>query len=325
VDERPIVKAASIKFVATFRAQFGKEELGGERASSGRETQATRVVLSSRLIVVCARSSQVGRHAPVPRTLTRAAPPLTFLPTTSAALLPLLAPFVSARHYVVHTYAAAAVERLLLVKDKAPADPTALPGTPAALRVVISPRLPQEALAAALPGLLSALFALMSRGPGGGGNGGSGGSGGGSGAQENEYLMRATMRLVAAGKERVAPLASQVGIRNRGREGRRACSQRCRLCVGSPSLFSRRPSHRGPRGHSRAPHDLGHSLLPLQLTGALTSILGRVCANPSNPLFNHCLFETIAALMRYTVGAQPAAVGEFEALLFPPFQVRRPV
>jgi hypothetical protein len=29
--------------------------------------------------------------------------------------------------------------------------------------------------------------------------------------------------------------------------------------------------------------------------------------------------------MRYTVGAQPAAVGEFEALLFPPFQVRRPV
>ena len=62
VDERPIVKAASIKFIATFRAQFGKDEL--------------------------------------------------------AALLPLLVPFAGASSYVVHTYAASAVERLLLLRER---------------------------------------------------------------------------------------------------------------------------------------------------------------------------------------------------------------
>ena len=62
IDERPVVKAASIKFVATFRSQFGNDEL--------------------------------------------------------ASLLPLLVPFVGASSYVVHTYAASAIERLLLLREK---------------------------------------------------------------------------------------------------------------------------------------------------------------------------------------------------------------
>ena len=52
----------------------------------------------------------------------------------------------------------------------------------------------------------------------------------------------------------------------------------------------------------------------------LKTILGRVCANPSNPSFNHYLFETIASLVRYICAATPAAVDAFEAMLFPPFQ-----
>ena len=43
-------------------------------------------------------------------------------------------------------------------------------------------------------------------------------------------------------------------------------------------------------------------------------------ANPSNPTFNHYLFETIASLVRYICAATPAAVDAFEAMLFPPFQ-----
>ena len=52
----------------------------------------------------------------------------------------------------------------------------------------------------------------------------------------------------------------------------------------------------------------------------LKTILGRVCSNPSNPSFNHYLFETIASLVRYICAATPAAVDAFEAMLFPPFQ-----
>ena len=52
----------------------------------------------------------------------------------------------------------------------------------------------------------------------------------------------------------------------------------------------------------------------------LKTILGRVCANPSNPSFNHYLFETIASLVRYICAATPTAVDAFEGMLFPPFQ-----
>jgi exportin-2 (importin alpha re-exporter) len=60
----------------------------------------------------------------------------------------------------------------------------------------------------------------------------------------------------------------------------------------------------------------------------LTATLERVCRNPSNPQFNHYIFECIALLVRSacspTVTATAARGGEafekFEALLFPPFQ-----
>ena len=52
----------------------------------------------------------------------------------------------------------------------------------------------------------------------------------------------------------------------------------------------------------------------------LKTILIRVCANPSNPSFNHYLFETIASLVRYICAATPTAVDAFEGMLFPPFQ-----
>lgn len=42
--------------------------------------------------------------------------------------------------------------------------------------------------------------------------------------------------------------------------------------------------------------------------------------NPSNPGFNHYLFESVAALVRLGCAADPGAVAAYEALLFPPFQ-----
>lgn len=61
----------------------------------------------------------------------------------------------------------------------------------------------------------------------------------------------------------------------------------------------------------------------------LTATLERVCRNPSNPHFNHYLFECIALLVRSacsptthaaTGGAPVEAFEKFESLLFPPFQ-----
>jgi len=49
--------------------------------------------------------------------------------------------------------------------------------------------------------------------------------------------------------------------------------------------------------------------------------LQRVCENPTNPSFNHYMFEAIAALVRSLCAAgNSAAVDAFEAMLFPPFQ-----
>ena len=48
--------------------------------------------------------------------------------------------------------------------------------------------------------------------------------------------------------------------------------------------------------------------------------LSRVCENPTNPSFNHYMFEAIAALVRSLCASSPAAVDAFEAMLFPPFQ-----
>lgn len=52
----------------------------------------------------------------------------------------------------------------------------------------------------------------------------------------------------------------------------------------------------------------------------LTSILNRICANPSNPSFSHYLFESISVLILNVCKASPDATERFETLLFPPFQ-----
>ncbi|GJJ67857.1 exportin-2 (importin alpha re-exporter) [Entomortierella parvispora] len=53
----------------------------------------------------------------------------------------------------------------------------------------------------------------------------------------------------------------------------------------------------------------------------LTAIVQAVSSNPSNPQFNHYVFESIGALIRFICKASPEAAEQFEALLFQPFQV----
>ena len=77
---------------------------------------------------------------------------------------------------------------------------------------------------------------------------------------------------------------------------------------------------------------LGHEVSPvIELTlNKLVVSLERVCKNPSNPLFNHYLFECIACMVKAVclpsthISSNPAvsaaACNQFEALLFPPFQ-----
>ncbi|KAJ3191341.1 Exportin-2 [Irineochytrium annulatum] len=52
----------------------------------------------------------------------------------------------------------------------------------------------------------------------------------------------------------------------------------------------------------------------------LTNTIKIVSTNPSNPKFNHFLFEALGALIRHVCAANPKLVGEFEGLLFAPFQ-----
>ena len=53
----------------------------------------------------------------------------------------------------------------------------------------------------------------------------------------------------------------------------------------------------------------------------LGTLLARVCANPSNPSFNHSLFESLSALVLYVTKGSPGVqtVDHFEASLFGPF------
>ena len=176
------------------------------------------------------------------------------------ALLPLLVPFMGASSFVVHTYAAAAIERMLTVRDAAPAGAGAGAGAggagaaaPAAAVAPAGrggvPRVATEALLPLVPALLTSLFGKIAR----------------ADYPENEYLMRCLMRVVVLSRAALAPLAPQI-------------------------------------------------------IAALTQVLARVCGNPSNPVYNHFLFETIAALMRAVCAERPAAATDFEAMLMPPFQ-----
>ncbi|KAF9352787.1 importin-alpha export receptor [Mortierella sp. AD094] len=55
--------------------------------------------------------------------------------------------------------------------------------------------------------------------------------------------------------------------------------------------------------------------------GRLTAIVQAVSSNPSNPKFNHYVFESIGALIRFICTSTPEAAEQFESLLFQPFQV----
>ncbi|KAM0023000.1 putative exportin-2, armadillo-like helical [Helianthus debilis subsp. tardiflorus] len=56
------------------------------------------------------------------------------------------------------------------------------------------------------------------------------------------------------------------------------------------------------------------------ITG-LTTVLNRVCENPKNPVFNHCLFEAVATLVRRACEKNPSLVPAFETCLLPSLQM----
>jgi exportin-2 (importin alpha re-exporter) len=66
----------------------------------------------------------------------------------------------------------------------------------------------------------------------------------------------------------------------------------------------------------------GDEVMPMTeaLLQQLNNILGRVYKNPTNPGFNHYLFESISILIRNVIAINPAAIQVFESHLFPAFQ-----
>jgi exportin-2 (importin alpha re-exporter) len=123
-------------------------------------------------------------------------------------------------------------------------------------------------------------------------------------SSENEYAMKAIMRLCAAGEDLLAGVAglviAQVGA---SRDG---CfcvvSQPQELCVVVVTLrwFNRE--------YICCCYD------------QVTKILMVVAKNPRNPHFNHYLFETVACLVTNVCKADKTAIGSFEKALFGPFQ-----
>ncbi|GES89790.1 importin-alpha export receptor [Rhizophagus clarus] len=83
---------------------------------------------------------------------------------------------------------------------------------------------------------------------------------------ENDYLMKAVMRVIFTSHDDVAPYVSDI---------------------------------------------MGH----------LNKILVEISKNPSNPRFNHCVFESIGALVRFNCQNNPEALSSFENMLFGPFQM----
>ena len=66
---------------------------------------------------------------------------------------------------------------------------------------------------------------------------------------------------------------------------------------------------------------LGEDVLPVTniVIEKLTAALARVAKNPSNPQFNHFMFESIAVLIRSICSRDPSKTETFENLLFEPF------
>ena len=57
-----------------------------------------------------------------------------------------------------------------------------------------------------------------------------------------------------------------------------------------------------------------------QILAQLSGILARVASNPSNPIFNHFLFESIAALLKFGYESQKCTVEQLEAAVNPAFE-----
>ncbi|KAJ7918955.1 CAS/CSE protein [Mycena leptocephala] len=58
-----------------------------------------------------------------------------------------------------------------------------------------------------------------------------------------------------------------------------------------------------------------------QTLGRLVGILGVISKNPSNPLFDQYIFESISGLMRFVVEGTPVTLPTFEGALFGPFTI----
>lgn len=52
----------------------------------------------------------------------------------------------------------------------------------------------------------------------------------------------------------------------------------------------------------------------------LVGLLSIVSSNPSNPRFNHCLFEALSAIIRYADSKDAQVSAKFEQMLFPVIQ-----
>ena len=159
---------------------------------------------------------------------------------TLLGMFPKCVNLLSCTNNVVHSYAATLVERLLAMKAGGVAS-----GSSAAPNQFsttdVGPYLQQ---------ILEKLFGALKMPDSG----------------ENEYVMRAIMRLVAFVGSAVGPVTAAA------------------------------------------------------LT-ELANILGMVARNPTQPGFNHYLFEAIAALVKFGCDGTDAGIAAVEGLLFPPFQI----
>ena len=159
---------------------------------------------------------------------------------TLLGLFPRCVNLLSCPNNVVHSYAATFIERLLAMKGPAAG------GVGTQQPSVFS----TADVGPYLQPILEKLFAALKMPDSG----------------ENEYVMRAIMRLVAFVGAAVGPVASAALVE-------------------------------------------------------LANVLGMVARNPTQPGFNHYLFEAIAALVKYGSDGTEASIAAAESVLFPPFQM----
>ncbi|CAG8633479.1 3139_t:CDS:10, partial [Ambispora leptoticha] len=150
------------------------------------------------------------------------------------SVLPALIKHLSSTNYVVYTYAAIAIERILCMRKE-----NVILFTPVDIEEYVQT-------------ILVSLFRLIEAGttP--------------ETLAENDYLMKAIMRVIFVSRERISNLAPEV---------------------------------------------IDH----------LSRILNQISKNPSNPRFNHYVFESIGGLVRFCCQNNLALVTQFENILFPPF------